>query len=266
MDRLLQGLFGTFIRRGTFKLTTSRGRSFVFGDGTGIPVAVRLMSRRAEIGLLRDPELKFGEAYMDGTLVVEAGYDCRRVGGLAWRKVSKPRNGRGRNGCCATPAAASASSIRASVPAATLHITMTSTAVSIHSSWMRTGSTAAPISKRRTTSLDDAQLAKKRHIAAKLRLDRDQSVLDIGCGWGGLGLYIAELGGANVTGVTLSKEQHAIANERAAEKGLSQRAHFLLKDYRDRAPASSTGSFRSACSSMSASATTIRFSRNAPSC
>jgi cyclopropane-fatty-acyl-phospholipid synthase len=58
-------------------------------------------------------------------------------------------------------------------------------------------------------------------------------VLDIGCGWGGLGLYLAELGGANVTGVTLSREQHAIANERAAEKGLSERAHFLLKDYRD---------------------------------
>jgi cyclopropane-fatty-acyl-phospholipid synthase len=83
------------------------------------------------------------------------------------------------------------------------------------------------------TSLDDAQLAKKRHIAAKLRLDHDQDVLDIGCGWGGLGLYLAELGGANVTGVTLSREQHAIANERAAEKGLSERAHFLLKDYRD---------------------------------
>jgi cyclopropane-fatty-acyl-phospholipid synthase len=82
-------------------------------------------------------------------------------------------------------------------------------------------------------SLDDAQLAKKRHIAAKLRLDRDQTILDVGCGWGGLGLYLAELGGANVTGVTLSKEQHAIANERAAEKGLSERAHFLLKDYRD---------------------------------
>jgi len=83
------------------------------------------------------------------------------------------------------------------------------------------------------SSLDDAQLAKKRHIAAKLRLDHDQTVLDIGCGWGGLGLYLAELSGANVTGVTLSSEQHAIANERAAEKNLSQRARFLLKDYRD---------------------------------
>jgi cyclopropane-fatty-acyl-phospholipid synthase len=87
-------------------------------------------------------------------------------------------------------------------------------------------------------SLDDAQIAKKRHLAAKLllgrdRFDRDLRVLDIGCGWGGLGLYLAEIGGADVTGITLSHEQHAIANERAAEKGLSDRARFLLKDYRD---------------------------------
>src|SRR4029079_13512001 len=83
------------------------------------------------------------------------------------------------------------------------------------------------------SSLDDAQLAKKRHLAAKLRLTGDQNVLDIGCGWGGLGLYLAEFGGADVTGVTLSQEQHAIANERAAEKGLANHARFLLQDYRD---------------------------------
>src|SRR4029078_2812779 len=53
------------------------------------------------------------------------------------------------------------------------------------------------------TSLDDAQLAKKRHLAAKLRLSGGQRVLDIGCGWGGLGLYLAEFGNANVTGITL---------------------------------------------------------------
>jgi cyclopropane-fatty-acyl-phospholipid synthase len=73
MDRLLQTLFGTFIRRGTFKLTTSRGKTFTFGDGTGAPVAVRFTTRAAELGILFDPELKFGEAYMDGTLVVEQG-------------------------------------------------------------------------------------------------------------------------------------------------------------------------------------------------
>ena len=58
-------------------------------------------------------------------------------------------------------------------------------------------------------------------------------VLDIGCGWGGLGLYLAEFAGADVTGVTLSQEQHAIANERAAENGLTERARFLIQDYRD---------------------------------
>ena len=58
-------------------------------------------------------------------------------------------------------------------------------------------------------------------------------VLDIGCGWGGLGLYLAEIAGADVTGITLSQEQHAVANERAAEKGLTERARFQLQDYRD---------------------------------
>ncbi len=84
------------------------------------------------------------------------------------------------------------------------------------------------------TTLDDAQLAKKRHLAAKLLLDKPgKRVLDIGCGWGGLGLYLAEAARADVTGVTLSQEQHAIANERAAEKGLAERARFNLQDYRD---------------------------------
>jgi cyclopropane-fatty-acyl-phospholipid synthase len=82
-------------------------------------------------------------------------------------------------------------------------------------------------------SLDDAQLAKKRHLAAKLLIDPGQRVLDIGCGWGGLGLYLAEFTGADVTGVTLSQEQHGIANSRAAEKGLADHARFNLQDYRD---------------------------------
>jgi len=82
-------------------------------------------------------------------------------------------------------------------------------------------------------SLDDAQLAKKRHIAAKLMFERGARVLDIGCGWGGLGLYIAEMTGAEVTGITLSAEQLQIANTRAAEKNLAHAAKFLLQDYRD---------------------------------
>ena len=82
-------------------------------------------------------------------------------------------------------------------------------------------------------SLDDAQLAKKRHLAAKLRPQPGAKVLDIGCGWGGLALYLAEIVGANVTGITLSQEQFQIAQNRALERGLTQDANFRLIDYRD---------------------------------
>ena len=82
-------------------------------------------------------------------------------------------------------------------------------------------------------SLDDAQLAKKRHLAAKLLVEPGQKVLDIGCGWGGLSLYLAEYLRARVTGITLSEEQLARATARAQEKQLSDSASFLLQDYRD---------------------------------
>jgi cyclopropane-fatty-acyl-phospholipid synthase len=81
-------------------------------------------------------------------------------------------------------------------------------------------------------SLEDAQLAKKRHLAAKLDIKPGMKVLDIGSGWGGLGLYIAEICGAEVTGVTLSEEQHKLSNDRALQRGVSDRVKFLLKDYR----------------------------------
>ncbi|MBC8037824.1 MAG: class I SAM-dependent methyltransferase, partial [Rhizobiales bacterium] len=82
-------------------------------------------------------------------------------------------------------------------------------------------------------SLEEAQLAKKRHLAAKLDIKPGMKVLDIGSGWGGLGLYLAEICGANVTGVTLSEEQHKLSNERAAQRGVDDRAQFRLLDYRN---------------------------------
>jgi cyclopropane-fatty-acyl-phospholipid synthase len=82
-------------------------------------------------------------------------------------------------------------------------------------------------------TLEEAQIAKKRHIAAKLCLDRPGlSVLDIGCGWGGMALTLARDHGAQVTGITLSKEQLAEARSRAAAEGLSDRVSFELLDYR----------------------------------
>jgi cyclopropane-fatty-acyl-phospholipid synthase len=82
-------------------------------------------------------------------------------------------------------------------------------------------------------SLDDAQLAKKRHLAAKLLLKSGQRVLDIGCGWGGLALYLGEFCQSRVTGITLSREQWQRAGERAAERNLAGPVEFRMQDYRD---------------------------------
>jgi cyclopropane-fatty-acyl-phospholipid synthase len=82
------------------------------------------------------------------------------------------------------------------------------------------------------SELEEAQVAKKRHLAAKLRLEPGMRVLDIGSGWGGLGLYLADRAKVDVTGVTLSDEQFAVSNRRAGERGLSDRVRFLLQDYR----------------------------------
>lgn len=82
-------------------------------------------------------------------------------------------------------------------------------------------------------TLDEAQEAKKRHIAAKLLLKPGQKVLDIGCGWGGMALYLARVAGVDVTGLTLSTEQHAVAAERADAAKLEDRVRFHLRDYRE---------------------------------
>ncbi len=82
-------------------------------------------------------------------------------------------------------------------------------------------------------SLEEAQRAKCRHLMGKLLLEPGQQVLDIGCGWGGLALFLAEHAGVHVTGLTLSREQLRVANERARHRGLQDRVEFQLADYRE---------------------------------
>jgi cyclopropane-fatty-acyl-phospholipid synthase len=81
-------------------------------------------------------------------------------------------------------------------------------------------------------SLEQAQIDKKHHIAAKMLLQPGQSVLDIGSGWGGMALFLSQQFGVDVTGVTLSKEQHAVSSRRALEGGVADRVRFKLLDYR----------------------------------
>jgi cyclopropane-fatty-acyl-phospholipid synthase len=233
MDRLLQILLGHYIKRGSLRLTTSRGTVMTFGDGTGKPVAIRFATRATEWAILRNPELTFGEAYMDGTLIVEQGTiaDVLEVV-MRQQQDAPPRWARvqwlfrflRRRLLQFNPRRRSRQNVAH-------HYDLDGRLYSLFLDADRQYSCA--YFETPDQSLDDAQLAKKRHLAAKLLLKPNQRVLDIGCGWGGLALYLAELTGVSVTGVTLSQEQFGVANARAAEKNLADKAQFRLQDYRD---------------------------------
>jgi cyclopropane-fatty-acyl-phospholipid synthase len=231
MDRLLRFSLDKFIRRGAMTVTMASGESFSCGDGTGDLVAIRFLTHDAERRILLNPELALGEAYMDGSFVVEQGSIADALGILfdqpdilpdlakmRWwarflirhAKQFNPRR-RARNNVAR-------------------HYDLDGRLYALFLDADRQYSCA--YFETPDTNLEEAQLAKKRHLAAKLLIRRGDRVLDIGSGWGGLGLYLAEMTGADVTGVTLSTEQLQVSNARAAEKNLTS-ARFLLQDYRD---------------------------------
>ena len=232
MDRLLRYFLGQFVRRGTMSFTTARGTTFTCGDGTGRPVSVQFLTSDTERHILLNPELALGEAYMDGTFVVENGSIADALAILMdqpeilprWAKLqwwlrylarhAKQFNVRGR----------SKNNVER-------HYDLDGRLYSLFLDADKQYSCA--YFETPDTTLDDAQFAKKRHLAAKLLIRPGDRLLDIGSGWGGLGLYMAEMAEADVTGVTLSSEQLQASNARAAEKNLTRTAKFLLQDYRD---------------------------------
>jgi len=232
MDRLLQFLLTTFIRRGTFRVTTSRGTVFTCGDRTGLPVSVRFATRAAEWGILLDPELKFGESYMDGTFVVEEGTMADVLAICLGQNTDVPHWARLQTWFRFLDRRLKQFNPRQRARRNVAHhYDLDGRLYSLFLDADRQYSCA--YFQHPDQPLDDAQHAKKRHLAAKLWLAPNRRVLDIGCGWGGLALYLAETAHADVTGITLSLEQNAVANSRAAEKGLSARVRFQLRDYRD---------------------------------
>ena len=235
MDRLLRLVLCSVVRRGNLHVTTASGATFTCGDGTGPRVAIRILTAGAQLGILLHPELKVGEAYTDGSLVMETGSiaDLLSLAGsqqqfegptaawawpqwlarYLWRRLHQlnPRARARRN--------------------VAHHYDLDGRLYSLFLDADRQYSCAYFESPDQT--LDDAQLAKKRHLAAKLLIERGNTVLEIGSGWGGLALYLAEICGARVTGVTLSNEQLAESRNRADERGLTKAVDFRLEDYRE---------------------------------
>jgi cyclopropane-fatty-acyl-phospholipid synthase len=232
MDRLLRYFLSQFIRRGAMTFTTASGAKFTCGDGTGEPVSVRFLTPNAERRILLDPELGLGEVFMDGTFVVEQGSIADALAILLdqpemlprWAKLQWWMRYLVRHAQQFNPRSRSKDNVAH-------HYDLDGRLYSLFLDADRQYSCA--YFETPDATLDDAQLAKKRHLAAKLSVRRGDRVLDIGSGWGGLGLYLAEMTGANVTGVTLSTEQLQASNARAAEKNLTQSAKFFLEDYRD---------------------------------
>jgi cyclopropane-fatty-acyl-phospholipid synthase len=234
MDRLLRWALDNLIRAGNLRITTAGGSTFFCGDGTGRPAAIRFTTRAAERGVLIHPELRLGETYMNGGIVVERG----TIADVLAILQGQPHKG--------TPP------IWARIPVLARFLYHRLTQLNLRPRARRNVAHHYDLDaqlyglfldadrqyscayfENGDQSLDDAQLAKKRHLAAKLLVAEDSHVLDIGGGWGGLALYLADICGARVTGVTLSREQYALAQVRASEKGLSGSVEFRLQDFRD---------------------------------
>ena len=232
MDRLLRFSLDKFIRRGAMTVTTASGKTFTCGDGTGDPVAVRFLTHKAERRILSNPELALGECYMDGSFVVEQGSLADVLGILLDQPDILPALAKMRWWARFLIRHAKQFNLRRrSRNNVAHHYDLDGRLYSLFLDSDKQYSCA--YFDTPDASLDDAQLAKERHLAAKLLIRRGDRVLDIGSGWGGLGLYLAEMTGADVTGITLSTEQLGVSNARAEEKNLSRSARFLLQDYRD---------------------------------
>ena len=233
LDRLLSIFLTRFIRQGSLSVATAAGATYTFGDGSGRPLAVRFLDAKAQRAVLLDPELRLGEAYMDGTFTVERGsigdvlallMRQERIAAPNWALPPRLLRHLLRRLQQFNPRSRSRRNVAH-------HYDLDGKLYRLFLDSDQQYSCAYFESP--SQPLEDAQLAKKRHLAAKLRVEPGATVLDIGCGWGGLALYLAEIAGARVTGITLSQEQLARANERAAERGRSRDATFRLQDYRD---------------------------------
>lgn len=222
------------VAAGSLAVIDPSGRRKNYGEGAGPRVAIRLHDPALFRRLFLRPELAAGEAYMDGTLTVEEGslvdllalfhlnaarlreQPLQRVVQDALRRVRRFHQNN-------TLARARRNAARHYDLSNDLYRLFLDKDLNYSCAYFE-----AP-----GQSLEEAQRAKLRHIAAKLAIEPGMRVLDVGSGWGAMAFYLAEHCGARVTGITLSREQLSLARERARARGLEGRVEFRLADYRD---------------------------------
>lgn len=230
LDQLLRQA----VRQGTLIVHPPTGSPSRYGDGTGQPVTVRINDPSLPRRIMLNPDLGIGEGYMDGTFTIDGDdlHGFLRLAILnsanAWKHPLHRMLWKLRYLARVTRQYNPARRARARVAH---HYDLSGELYDLFLDADKQYSCAYFHSE--TDTLEQAQAQKKAHIAKKLLIEPGMNVLDIGCGWGGLGLTLARDHGARVLGVTLSEEQHRVASERARAAGLSDRARFQLMDYRE---------------------------------
>ena len=235
---LIDRFLNRIIRHGTLELTDHQGRTRSFGTATpGFPdVAIRLADKDVASFIALHPRLGAGEAYMDGRLIIERGDIMQLIqlvrANAPWdkggdlkprgplRKLVKAIGGRIDQ---INPAGRSQRNVAH-------HYDLDDRLYDLFLDADKQYSCAYFTDP--ANSLEQAQDDKKAHIAAKLALRPGLKVLDIGCGWGGMALYLNRIADVDVLGITLSQEQLKVARRRAEEAGVAERVKFELIDYR----------------------------------
>jgi cyclopropane-fatty-acyl-phospholipid synthase len=232
---MLAPFLKNLVRTGRLTVQIPGQAPMVFGEDNpppGLDVEMTLKNQATMVWLGVNPDLHFGEAYMNGDLTVTRG-DLWALMDLIGRNLANrppmlPLNAWLKRRREAISTRNNAKSARSHVAhhydlSEELYRTFLDADMQYSCAYF-----AEP-----GMTLEEAQLAKKLHLISKLNLRSGQSVLDIGCGWGGLALEIARRADVDVTGITLSEEQLAVARRRAIEEGLDNRVRFELIDYRE---------------------------------
>ncbi len=237
MTRILERFVRHVVKNGDLSITFSDGSTGQFGDAQHPHVHIRFKSAAAERAVAFDPALKLGECYMEGDIeflhgdmlqLLELVFQNARGGELnqsLWLKLMDQARRFGSLLLDWNTLSRSRSNVQS-------HYDLSGELYDLFLDSDRQYSCA--YFETPDVGLEQAQLAKKRHIASKLVMDEENlSVLDIGSGWGGMGLHLARQFNAKVTGVTLSDEQFSLSNRRAREDGFSGQVEFRLQDYRN---------------------------------